>query len=131
MTVRVAEVPKYNLTITNNGKTVSVTGGKTVTVKTTGYINQVRPITTVTADYTALDSDYTILCDCTNGNITLTLNAFKGRIFKVKKIDSTTNQVILDPAGSATIDGELTQSIVLQWECLEVQCDAAGDYYVL
>jgi hypothetical protein len=131
MTVRTVETPKYAITIQNNGRTVSVDSGKAVEVYQGGVVNPIRPLKTVTADYAITAADWTILCDCSSGNITITLGSFRERVFNIKKTDDSVNKVILDPAASATIDGATTQELTLQYECLTVQCDASGNYHVL
>lgn len=91
-----------------------------------------RPIPTLskTADYTVkhVDEGRLILCDCTAGQITVTLPtvALAGSGFRVgiKKIDSSTaNALILDGAGSETVDGATTLTMTTQWGVCWVRCD--------
>lgn len=87
------------------------------------------PITTKTASYTATAADSTILGDATIGAITISLPTavgIAGRKYTVKKIDSSANAVILDPAGTETIDGVATLSLTTQWGRATVQSDGAN-----
>ena len=69
--------------------------------------------TTKTANYTATESDYTILCNTTGGGFTITLPAASGcsgRIYVIKKTigNSGVNNVTIDGNASETIDGSAT-----------------------
>jgi len=79
--------------------------------------------------YTLTSSDYTILCDCSSGAITINLpaaNTCSGKIYNIKKIDSSVNTVTIDGDGSETIDDELTQTIVNQNTILTLQSDGSN-----
>ena len=79
------------------------------------------------ADYTATATDYTILVTCAAANITITLPAVAnntGRIYNVKKLDATAWTVIVDGDGVETIDGALTQTLLAQYDSIQVQCDS-------
>ena len=81
------------------------------------------------ANYTATATDYTILVTCAAANITITLPAVAnntGRIYNVKKLDATAWTVIVDGDGAETIDGALTQTLVAQYDSIQVQCDGTG-----
>lgn len=80
---------------------------------TTGNI-PVNNIVTVTSNYTISSTDSVILADATSGPITINLPAASSLpkiIFYVKKIDSTSNAVTIDPNGSELIDGVTTKPI--------------------
>lgn len=82
-------------------------------------------IISVGADYTVKDSDNTVLVDAFSGNITITLPTAvgrKGKIFNIKKIDSSANSVIIDP-GTQTIDGNSTYTIGTQYESVTLISD--------
>ena len=79
--------------------------------------------------YTALSTDYTILCDATSGTITINLPAaasHSGRIFNVKKSDSSVNAVTIDGNASETIDGSTTQVLSVQYHALTIQSDGSN-----
>jgi hypothetical protein len=70
------------------------------------------PIITITSSITLNDSHYTILCNTSTGNITITLppnsnNNIRGRIYRIKNIGTYgTNNIVNILAGSGSlIDG--------------------------
>lgn len=86
-------------------------------------------IVTKTANYTATLSDYTILCDATSGAITITLPAAStssGKIYNIKKIDASGNNVVIDGNASETIDGATTQTITAQWTNRTIQSNGTA-----
>jgi hypothetical protein len=67
------------------------------------------PVTTVSASYTATSSDFTIFCNVTSANPTITLPAASsnsGRIFFIRRVGSGNNQcsVTLVQGGTVTLD---------------------------
>jgi len=65
-------------------------------------------ITLVTAGtYTALPTDCVILCDCTTSDVIVNLPPAvgNGQSYRIRRIDSSTNQVRIRPATGETIDG--------------------------
>lgn len=63
-------------------------------------ITGVMGITSKTANYTALASDYTIICDASGGAFTLTLPAASsntGRVYVIVKSDESSNAVTFSP----------------------------------
>jgi hypothetical protein len=79
-----------------------------------------------TATYTALATDFLILCNATGGAITLNLpvaSASTGQILIVKKTDSSGNAVTLTPAGADVIDGASTKAISSQYGLYAVMSD--------
>jgi len=83
----------------------------------------------ITADYTVTVDDFLILCDCTDGDIAITMpdvGDVDRRIFVVKKIDSSSNTVTI----SGDIDGET--SIVLQDQYDYTMFQSNGtQYYII
>ena len=87
------------------------------------------PITSKTANYTATATDHTIICDATSGVFTITLPAasgIAGRIYVLKKTDSSSNIVTIDANASETIDGALTQLLNVQYKSLAIQSDGSN-----
>lgn len=71
-----------------------------------------RPISAVTANYTATDADYAIIADATAGAITVTLPPpTKGRELYAKKVDSSANAVTLN----GQIEGATSKVLSTQW----------------
>jgi hypothetical protein len=85
--------------------------------------------TTKTVDYTATANDDVILCDASSGNITISLPAASGhdgKIMHIKKIDSSSNLVIIDPNGVETIDTALEQTLINPNDSYTVVCDGSS-----
>lgn len=70
----------------------------------------------------------TILCNATSGNITVTLPTAVSNqaAFNIKKVDSSTNTVIIDPYSTETIDGDLTVTIYDDDDFVQVQSDGTN-----
>ena len=67
-----------------------------------------------TGAYTPVRDDDVILCDATGGvfNISLpTAAGIRGKIYLIKKIDTSSNKVTVDTFGTETIDDQLTQEL--------------------
>jgi len=83
----------------------------------------------ITTD-TTLDNTYQVLlCDCTSGDITLTLPAAAdnvGLMYHVKKTDSSANIVTVDGNASETIDGATTQTITSQYDSIKIISDGTN-----
>ena len=91
----------------------------------------VRSIRTVTADYSATSSDYTILADGTNVAVTITLpsaGTCEGQIFVIKAINID-NQVDINTNGG-TIDGSATYVFVSVNVSIAVQSNGIN-YYII
>ncbi len=93
-----------------------------------------RPtLRSVSANYTAVDSDYTILVDATGGARTITLpiaSKAKNKVYNIKKIDSSTNNVTVDGNGSETIDGATTYVIINQYESIMIHSDGTAWFII-
>ena len=86
--------------------TFNITGNYNIIEERRRYnIDKTIPeiVKTITSDYTLLNTDSLLLCDCTNGNITINLPptrpAFEECFIKIIKIDKTTNTVSLFTQG--------------------------------
>jgi hypothetical protein len=107
-----------------------VGGTFTGTVETKGFIGNLR---TKTSGYTATATDYTILCNASGGAFTITLPAaasHTGRIYYIKKIDSSANTVTVDGNSSETIDDGLTAVLTVQYESITIQSDGS-EWWIL
>lgn len=86
-------------------------------------------VLTVTAAYTATDTDELLLVDATTAAFTLTLPTAVGRggkTFVIKKIDASANAVTVDGAGTETIDGAATLTISGAADSYTLVSDGAG-----
>lgn len=100
-------------------------GGGALTFLTTSQ----KTIVFADSPYTVLAADATLFADATGGPITVNLPAAAanaGRIITVKKIDSSANEVTIDPNGAETLDGAVTQSIGVQYTSYSMQSDGAN-----
>jgi hypothetical protein len=82
-------------------------------------------IRSISSAPTITAADYTLVCDATAAGFTVTLPAAAtntGRIFNIKKVDSSVNAVTIDGNGAETIDGAATLAITTQWTSIKVQC---------
>lgn len=100
---------------------------------TTLTAKQLRlPVKTVTADYVVTNQDCVLLCNASNGQITITLpnpSESTGRSLNIKKIDTSTHLVVLE-AFSKTIDNLATYQMKYSMESIVVISDGAN-YFVL
>ena len=88
-------------------------------------------IRTITASDAATVSDGTLLCDCSLGDIIVTLPpvASSAQLWlKIKKIDGSAFIVTIDGYGAELIDGDATQVILRQWTAVELHCDGSAWY---
>lgn len=71
---------------------------------------------------------YTKLVDATSGSVTITLPTAVNNTaaFIIKKIDSSTNTVIVDGNASETIDGDTTITIYDQYNYIEIISDGTN-----
>lgn len=91
-------------------------------------------IATISASTTLNSTYYTVLCNCTSGAITVTLPAAAsndGRVYNIKKIDSSANVVTIDANGSETIDDDTTLVIESQYTSVEIQSDGVSEWVVV
>jgi len=86
----------------------------------------VRAIT-ATGDLTS--DDTVALVDASAGAVTLGLPGaagLTGRKFVIKKTDSSTNAVTIDPNSTETIDGHLTVDLVYQYAAIQIVSDGSN-----
>lgn len=87
---------------------------------------------TVSTNDSIISDDYTIFANASGGNITLTLpdaSTVDGKIFIIKKIDSSTNTVTIDTGGE-NIDNNSTLVISNENDAKKLQSDNTN-WYVL
>jgi hypothetical protein len=80
-------------------------------------------VTSKTANYTLVAADELVSCDSSGGAFTLTLPTavgLTGRVFTLKKTDSSFNAVTIDGNGTETIDGALTKKLSTQNEMIRI-----------
>lgn len=87
----------------------------------------------ITSDRPLDVSDHVILADATAGDVTVTLpsaSGVPGRVYIVKKTDSSGNGVIIDGQGAETIDGAATYTLTQQYEAITIVCDGT-EWWIL
>jgi len=100
---------------------VNIVGATLATVKTTVALTAV--------DINPLSTQGVILVDATGGNRTMTLPAvagLSGRMYTIKKIDNSNNEVIVDGNGAETIDGDVTAVLTIPFSSVTVVADETG-----
>ena len=87
---------------------------------------------TVTAASDTLDdTNYVVLCDCTSNDITINLpTSVDGRMYYIKKTDSSVNTVTVDGNSTETIDGDETKVITMQYDAILVVGDGSNWYII-
>ena len=81
------------------------------------------------SDYTLTANDHTILADCSNGNVTLTLPTAvgcAGRMYVIKRIDATNNASNINADGSEEIEGSTNPASVTAMSSIVIQSDNSG-----
>ena len=113
----------------------AVAGTNTTQLATTSFVTTavasgVTNINTISADYTALETDYTLLCDATSG-FTLTLpspSSTTGKVYIIRKIDETDNALNISPAIS--ISNVTTISSLNFSKTIKVQSNGSNWYLI-
>jgi hypothetical protein len=72
----------------------------------------------------------TAVVNASSAAVTMTIfdtsASLDGRIYTIKKIDSSANTVTIDPSGSETIDGAATLVLANQWDYVRIQAHAGN-----
>lgn len=110
------------ITVDNKGRLTSVS----TAIPSGGGSNAIR---SVAADTTTLPSDFTILVDASAGETTVTLDGSIGSVFNMKKVDASSNHVILLPS-AGTVDDEVSIKLLIRWESVTVQ-KGIGNWFII
>lgn len=106
-------------------------GGDPITPLSINADKRLAPTTTKTGAYTALDGDL-VMVDATSGPITITAPASAAGVeFGVKKVDSSTNAVTVQRAGSDTIGATSATSVAIQLQDQAINFQANGTNWVI
>lgn len=90
---------------------------------------ETRASVSKTGAYTLTSSDRHIRADASGGGFTIdlpTASGITGKIYKIKKIDSTNNIVIIDASTTETIEGMLTWELRNPFDFVEVISDGTN-----
>ena len=91
------------------------------------------PYATITGDTTVTTANVVVFANATSGEIDITLYAATsngGKTLTVKKTDSSANSVIIIRAGSETIDGGTTVTLIHQNESVTLISDNSNWFIV-
>ena len=100
-------------------------------VKIGGAIN--TPIIVISGEYTATAFDFTILCSAASAGFGIALPTAvgaNGRIYVIKKIDSTVNAITVSGYGTQVIENEATMTLETQWATRTIQSDNANWFII-
>lgn len=109
--------------------TITPTGPLTTIASIVATSGRRKKYVSKTADYTAVASDEVIYVDDSGANRTITLPAVAtvdGMILSIVKTTGGANKVIIDGNGSETINGSVTQELLLQYETIQIQATSSG-----
>lgn len=90
-------------------------------------------VSTKTSNYTLMLTDFVILGDCTSAAFTLSLPTAAtgvGRIYFLKKIDSSANVLTVQANGAELIDGNNTFLLPSQWQCITIVSSGTAWYII-
>ena len=131
ISIAASQVTGSNITL---GNTTLTLGGTTTSVGNLTLTNVTLTGTTQayvakTGAYTATPTDYTIAASAAGGSFSVTLPTsvgITGKVYTIKKTDSTANTVTVDTTLSQTIDGATTKVLSIQYDAITVQSDGAN-----
>ena len=91
----------------------------------------IMPLNAFSADATLDEQHYTVVTDVTGGNVTITLPPaanFTGKIYVLKRNDSSGNTLTIDTTGSDTIDASASITLAAL-ACNVVQSDGETTWH--
>lgn len=96
-------------------------------------LSQTANITTKTSNFVVTASNDVILCDGSAGgfNVTLPAATGSGKIYNIKKIDTTGNPITFVFNGSDTLDGDSAQSLDQPYIGVTIVDGGSGKWYIL
>lgn len=92
----------------------------------TGTITPIEPAVggfgpVITSDTVIDETSASYAVDCSGGDVTITLPPLGYGSYNIKKIDASTNVVIIDAgANGSTLDGQSTRNVVSQWNNIQL-----------
>lgn len=108
------------------------TGAPSSTVHIVGSL--ATNITTISSGPSNLSASHSyILANAGSGGFTINLptaSGAVGRIYNIKKIDSTSGVVTISRTGGDTIDGAISVTLTVQYEALTFASDGSSSWYI-
>lgn len=124
-----------NVQSTNITSSGIISGSTAIFDTTTTRLSGLKTnVATKTANASISNIEHVILGNATSGQITLTLptiNSAANQQYIIKKIDASSNKVIISASVNETIDGNSGYSISTQYETLTVVSDGSTGWYIL
>jgi len=83
----------------------------------------------VSTNSSVVNTDCTVRTDCSSAAVTLqlpTAASASGLVFNLKKIDSSSNDMIIQANGAETIDGSNSASVGIQYQTISIQSNGAS-----
>jgi hypothetical protein len=112
-----------------NGGVLGLVSGKLTWVSPATATNSIR----FTDQDTVIDfvNDFTILVDASAGERIVEIPApdVNGHMFNIKKIDASTNKVVLVPV-TGSIDGDSSKSLIVEWHAITIQ-NWNGNWFIV
>jgi hypothetical protein len=110
----------------SSGQVLTSTGG--TSPPAWGTVPTILSVVAKTTAYSILTTDDVILCSSAIFSVTLpTAVGNTGKVFRIKKTDSsTTNIITVATTSSQTIDGSTTRALGIQYEAVAVVSDGAN-----
>ena len=120
----------------SEAKTIDIQAGQGISLtKSAGVvtISNTESMITKSTAYTPTATDSIILCDATSGSfeITLPTTAPSGTVYRVKKIDSSTNSITINATTGKLIDGTQTFDLNFQYQAIDVVYNGSSVWYIL
>jgi hypothetical protein len=123
-------------TIESNGNDLLLNGSRYIglhknspTSKIHSGGSEAKALVTLGASTTLNDTNYTVLINSTLGSIVVALPSAltcTGRIYVLKRIDSSVNSININPFGSETIDGSTLYPLPNQYDAITIQSDGTN-----
>lgn len=124
MQLRLDPFSPNGVSIVQPPEVISGGSGGTATATSTDS----RSVVTSSTIITATSGHIVVDCDATLGDITITLPTAVGNsaVYSIRKSDSSANEVIVEPDGSETINGDTELTIQFQNSSARIQSNGIG-----
>lgn len=117
------------LNVNNNGNVAVGTTSTTSRLHVEGAMSTAIKTVSTAGTYTVTPRDSTLLVNATGGSITILLPACSGctgRMYVIKRIDSSGNSISVTSDGGELIDGSATYSLTTIYQKIKVQTNGAN-----